>query len=357
MKNLFVYLFPIFVCVGLVSCQRDDDEPIKVTREISRLYVSTSDYQANATSDLHNVWAVDPVDSATFPDISNIYKFASAALGGNTIHYSALSNGLLFQSSVNSPVFRDTSIQVMNISRQGVITNSGIMGNRQFNKIRGMYYTVVNEGLLSQDYLLALNVADTINLYAFDKPRNKRGFTKPRYRMELDFKPWAILVNGNDVMMSKTEENGGIVVYKDFTKRLLNEVDTVLQGTKSFELTIAGANNIRGMSYSNNKDILVLTDYIGEGAATEGRILVIENFSSYTANQTIQPTRIITSNRLIQPLDVAIDPRENGKYLFVADPLARRVFRFLIADNGAVDPNQELNLMNRAPQSLSLDAR
>ena len=357
MKNLLVYIYPVLLGVLLTSCQRDDDEPLKVTREISRLYVSTSDYQANSNTNFHNVWAIDPVDSNDFPEISKIYKFTSAALGGNTIHYSPVSNGLLFQSSVNSPVFRDTAIQVMTISRLGVITNSGLIGNRMYDKVRGMHYTVVVDGMVSQDFLLAVNVADTVNLFAFDKPRNNRGFTKPRFRMELDFNPWAILVNGYDLMMSKAESDGGIVVYKDYTKKLLNEVDTVIQVAKSFELNIAGAHNIRGMSYSKAKDILVLTDYVGEGVATEGRILVIEKFSTFSTNAEITPSRIIKSSKLVQPLDVAIDPRPEGKFLYVADPVARRVFRFSIDDDGLVNPNQELNLMNRAPQSLSLDAR
>ncbi len=357
MKNLLLYLFPLLLCVTFVSCQRDDDEPIKVTRQISRLYVSTSDYQANSNTDFYNVWAIDPVDSIDFPDISKIYKFASSALGGNTIHYSPNSDGLLFQGSMNSPVFRDTAIQVMTISRQGVLTNSGLLGNRLYNRVRGLHYTVVVDGQVNQDFLLAVNAGDTVNLFAFDRPRNKRGFTKPRFQTELDFNPWAILVNGQDVIISKAESDGGVVVYKDYTKKLLNTVDTVLQVSKSYELKIDGASNIRGMSYSKSKDILVLTDYEGEGVNTKGRILVIENFSSYNSNAVITPTRVIKSDKLIQPLDVAIDPREDGKYLYVADPIARRVFRFLIDDNGTVSPNQELNLMGRAPQSLSLDAR
>ena len=357
MKNLLLYLFPILVSVTFLSCQRDDDEPIKVTRQISRLYVSTSDYQANSNSDFYNVWAIDPVDSNEFPDVSNIYKFASSALGGNTIHYSPISDGLLFQSSVNSPVFRETAIQVMTISRQGILDNSGLIGNRLYNRVRGLHYTVVVDGQVSQDYLLAVNVADTVNLFALDKPRTRKGFTRPRFQTELDFNPWAILVNGYDVIMSKAESDGGVVVYKDYTKKLLSQVDTVLQVSKSFELKIADANNIRGMSYSKSRDILVLTDYEGEGVNTNGRLLVIENFSTYNSNAVITPTRIIKSDKLIQPLDVAIDPRPDGKFLYVADPVARRVFRFLIEDNGTVSPNQELNLMGRAPQSLSLDAR
>ena len=90
---------------------------------------------------------------------------------------------------------------------------------------------------------------------------------------------------------------------------------------------------------------------------SKGRILFFEGFSTYTTNEEITPTRIITSAVLKQPMDVAIDSRTDGKYIYVADPIAKRVFRFLIDDVGDKEPNISLNLNGRSPQSISLDAR
>src|SRR5690606_17923721 len=112
-KLLFLYLIPTLL-IGVISCQRDDDEPpAREIKAISRLYVSTSDYQAGASTNLENIWIVDPADADTFPAESDVKGYVSAAKGGRTIHYSPLSNGLIFQSGINSPGLNDTSIQVL----------------------------------------------------------------------------------------------------------------------------------------------------------------------------------------------------------------------------------------------------
>jgi hypothetical protein len=54
-RIIFLYLIPALL-IGAISCQRDDDEPpAREIKAISRLYVSTSDYQAGASTNLENV--------------------------------------------------------------------------------------------------------------------------------------------------------------------------------------------------------------------------------------------------------------------------------------------------------------
>lgn len=364
------YLLSIVAVVGMfcvVGCSRNDDEPARERKAISRLYVSTSDYAENsAGADLFNVWAVDSVTADKLPAPSDFYRFTSAAKGGNMIHYSPFSGGVLFQGSMNPRANLDTAVHVMSISKTGVISNGSSIRNRIYDKVRGLYYTVVNDGKLSEDYLLYANASDTTNgldvpnynLFAIDRPRNKGSFTRPRYKMKLTDNPWGVLGVDNDLLISKADVNGGVRVFKNFIPRLLANGDTTMAAPDNYLLTVAGASNIRGLAYSKASDILLLTDFTQNGTSA-GRILIFEKFSQYQAEQTITPTRIVEGalTRLIEPLDVAVDTREGGKYFFVADPVARRVFRFLITDEGNVAPNGELSFSDRPPRSLSLDSR
>lgn len=364
-RKLLLYFIPVLL-LGFIACQRDDDEPpAREIKSFSRLYVSTSDYQAGASTNFENVWVVDPADQESFPELSDIKGFVSGAKGGRTIHYTP-TGGLVFQSSINTPGLNDTTIQVMAVNTLGTPANRAKVSNRNLDNVRGMYYTVVNNdtGTLPQEFLLTAQKSDTIAnpyLYAFFRPQNSGFWSKPRYRMVLDFVPWGLIVNDKDVFIVKTGDQGGLVIYDNFTPNLITKADSLLTGiTPSRELTINGSNNLRGISYSKTKDVLVLTDYSVNGnQVVDGRILIFDKFSSNTSTQNISPSRIIkgVNTGLVQPMDVAIDPREEGQYIYVADSGAKRVFRFLISDEGDVAPNSELNLNNRTPEGLSLDAR
>lgn len=369
MKNYLFSLLAGCILISIGGCKRDDDEPQRERKPISRLYVSTAEFEANsATSDLPNVFAIDSVDLDKLPSIKKEGEFISGAKGGNTIHFSPFSAGIIFQSSVNNRTDIDTTIHVMSVSKAGVLSNTATIRNRAFDKVRGMVYTVVNDGKLSEDYLLALNASDTVpaRLFAIKQPRNQRNYTRARYRMQLGYTPWGIMTIDNDVLITKADiGTTGIAVYKDFLPRLLLDGDSVMADDgsnvlkESYLLTINGANSIRGISYSKAQDILLATDFTGSEENSVGKILVFEDFSKYTTTQNITPTRVITgaATGLRQPLDVAIDTREGAKYFFVADPLAKRVFRFLISDNGNVQANDEMEFNGKSPRSVSLDSR
>ena len=366
MHRKFLLFFIPVLFIGVFACQRDDDEPpARENKSFSRLYVSTSDYQAGASSNFENIWVVDPADQETFPEENEIKGFVSGAKGGRTIHFSP-TGGLLFQSSINTPGLNDTTIQVLTVNTLGTPGVRAKLSNRNLDNVRGMYYTVVNNetGTLPQEFLLATQKSDTIAnpyLYAFYRPQNSGFWAKPRFQMVLDFIPWGLTVDNKDVYIVKTGNEGGIVVYNEFTQNLITKSDTTLTNiAPSKILTITGSNNIRGISYSKTKDVLVLTDYSVNGNQVEnGRILIFDKFSAHTSTSTISPSRVIqgVNTALIQPMDVAIDPRDEGQYIYVADSGAKRVFRYLISDEGNVAPNGELNLRNRTPEGLSLDAR
>ncbi|MCI0921710.1 hypothetical protein [Sphingobacterium rhinopitheci] len=365
MKKFPLFLIVLSIVSCFFACVRDDDEPTVTSKAISRLYVSTSDYDGSSGNNYNNVFVISPADSSVFPpaNIDSIYAFTSSARGGRFIHYTPFSNGLIFQGSQNSPVYIDTAVQMMTVSNTGVLRNTGKLGNRNFNNVKGLGYTIVNSGTLSENFLLMLN-ADSLSV--IDKPTSKGSsrIVNPRFHMLLDYNPWGINISERDVFVSsfanvnKPSATNGIVVYKNLTSKFVeNRADSILKDYARFDLTIAGAKNVRGLSYSKANDILVVTDYEGEGNSSKGRVMIFTKFSQYTSSGIITPDRIITSAGLKQPLDVAIDTRVDGKFIYVADPIAKLVFRFLITDEGDVTPNQQINLFGRSPVSLSLDSR
>jgi hypothetical protein len=362
-KILFFYLIPALL-ISVIACQRDDDEPpSREIKDISRLYISTSDYQIGASENLNNIYVIDQADEDSFPSVDSLYSYNSGAKGARTIHF-APNGGMIFQSSLNTPGTNDTSIYVMNVNIRGDISSRGKISNRRFDNIRGLYYTVVNVGVsLSNDYLLATNKSNRDangNMYVFLRPQNSGAFRVPSFRLPLNFVPWALTVYEKDVFVVKTGTEGGVEVYKDLTQKFIDSQDTLLNVNPTFSLTVNGSRNLRGISYSRIKDILVMTDYSINGNVIEdGRILIFENFSSNTTTKEISPTRVIKglTTKLKQPIDVAIDTRDGGKYIYVADPGAKSVFRYLISDEGDVAPNASLDFNGKTPESISLDTR
>ena len=367
----FLFLFTaLLLPIMFVSCERDDDEPIIIKGELQpRLYVSTSDYLGGSSNRLNNVFAVDSADSEGGMSSTNITSFLSGAMGGRTIHYAPTSDGLLFQSAMNPPGMFDTSIYVMKISEKGLVSQSNVIPNRRFDNIRGLAYSVINSGQVSAEYLVAANSSDNLDyaeLFAFDKPTSAVGFKRPRFSIRLDYTPWGLKMEGKDLFVVKTGDKGGIVVYKDFGEKLINGKDSVWNDLNpSYTLTIEDSKNLGGIAYSKVKDILMVTDYDGVGSTAVGRILIFDEFSKYNKSESITPSRIIAGDAtsLKQPLDVAIDGRDNGKYFFVADPVKRSVLRYFINDDGNVKPDFEIVIKDsktdqiRTPQSISLDAR
>jgi len=77
------------------------------------------------------------------------------------------------------------------------------------------------------------------------------------------------------------------------------------------------------------------------------------------AGGTMTPSKIITgpNTGLIQPSDVELDFKSGSKYLYVSDPAAKKVFRFLASADGDEKPESEFKYRTSTPVGLSLDSR
>jgi hypothetical protein len=308
---------------------------------------------------LRNVFVIDPADSSEFT-AQGALTYASGAKGGSIIHFSPYAKSI-FQTSMNTPSYPDTTIQVLSVNENGQVAASGTIGNRLYSNVKGLVYNSFDDQLFFTNLGKGPGLGgDTISVFVVNRPKNYRGFAKPAYQVMLEDRIWGMQLDSTHLYLSKTggtSEEGGVLVFKDFVDVVNAKRDTLVKDlAATYKLTVPGTTNVRGLSYSKSADILVLSDYVGEG--TDGRILIFEGFSSHKSTGTLTPTRIISGSatKLQQPLDVAIDMREGGRYIYVADAKAKRVLRFNLEDDGNVAPDNELSVGN-TPQSIFLDSR
>jgi len=356
-------LFSIFSIILVFACERTDDEP-PVDASISRLYISYSNYQPNADALKYNNVVLLPYADDSTNMGAVIQPFISDVQGGNSIYFHP-SSQRIFHSSINRSSI-DTFMSKLSVGElTGALEIQPRIPNQVLKSVKGMVFHP------NLDRLYFINVEPNPNVYVFDRPRGLSDDRKPGQTLSFanpgELTPWDLAIVNSNLYMSKSGTDGGIDIYEN----LISSRDSVRSGlTPARSLIVADASNIRGMSIDTVNNMLALTDFVqsgsGETASYQGRILLFDNFSSISENSgTITPTRIIAGalTELKQPVDVELDFRKDSKYLYVADPASKAVYRFLKSSNGNVAPDnvyqykQERMPDVSTPVSISLDAR
>jgi len=356
-------LLAIFCFVVVFACERTDDEP-PVDNSISRLYISYSNYQPNNDAPKYNNVVLLPYADDSTNMGAVVQTFRSEAQGGNSIYFHP-SSQRIFHSSINNSSI-DTFMNKLSVGElTGALALEKQIPNQVLKSVKGMVFHP------NLDRLYFINVEPNPNVYVFDRPRGLSDDRKPGQTLSFanaaELTPWDLAIVNSNLYMSKSGTDGGIDIYEN----LISSRDSVRSGlTPARSLRVADASNIRGMSIDTVNNMLALTDFIqsgsGETVSYQGRILLFDNFSSMSETSgTITPSRIITGalTELKQPVDVELDFRKDSKYLYVADPVSKAVFRFLKTDKGNVAPDnvyqykQERMPDVSTPVSISLDAR
>lgn len=350
----FVVLAIIF---GLYACKDDTIGLDLEIDQISRLYVSFEEYESSGGEMPDtNLRVIQPADSSVFAFRESI---VSSVEGGGAIYFNPYLRAV-FQASVNASKI-DTGFAVVEVVRTtGLLNNIGMMESRYYNNVKGFVY----QG--STTSLLVVNGAgDDAGIYMVDQPRSGGGNKQPWKKLRNpDLDMWGAAFYADRLFTSKLNAPVGLYVFENITTIPVNPVDSVatLHPTRTVE--IRNATNLRGLSYDTIRNVMAIADF-GDGETLgTGRILIFDNFSSLiNGGGTITPTRVITGTKtgLIEPVDVALDMREAGEYLYVADRTAEKVIRFRYTDNGDVEPDKVIDTSTlpygRKPVGLSLDAR
>ncbi len=344
--------------VGMYSCEMDDAEPDLQQHSFSRLYVSFEDYvSSDVGASVSNVRIIYPADSSEFTISVN---HISNAKGGGPIIFDPFLKWV-FQGSANRDGVGDTAVYAMAVGNTGALTNSSRLGNKRFARVTGLAYAgksqvlfVANAGGIER------GVQQDTAVYVLERPRQKSGYARTEKKLIARGMPfYGLAYASNTLYLSKTGANGGIYVVENIFNIPVNANDSTGTLSPTRTITIEGTNNVRGICYDTTKNILAVTDYpAGTVAVGQGRILLFENFSSLATQTSITPTRIITGTNtgLQQPVDVALDRRATGQYLYVADRATRKVLRFKISDEGNIAPDKSLTT-DAMPVGLALDSR
>ncbi|WP_437920836.1 hypothetical protein [Sphingobacterium sp. LRF_L2] len=353
-KFLIYKVFIFFAAiVGFYACERNDEEPESTTRKFTRLYVSFENYQTTTTASDTNVRIIYPADSSVF---KFSLRHLSEAKGGGPLCYNPTLS-TLFQASANPSGQNDTLIRVMSVgSKTGNLTNIGRIGNQVLTSVKGMAYHQ-----LSRTMFVVNGTGASAGIYVFERPDGQTKHANARKKLKTTgLQMWGAAYGDNRLFVSSISGTKGILVFDDITTVAVSTTDSSATIAPAKTLEIADATNLRGLFYDSVKNILAVTDYVSTTTEGSGRILIFENFSDLVEQSTtsITPTRIITgvSTGLIQPLDVVIDTREDGVYLYVADKSAKKISRFLITDEGDVAPDKVLET-SQTPVALALDER
>lgn len=374
MKNLFgFFVVTAIAAMTLGGCVRNDDEPAMPVRPIARLYISIGNYQTNTSGEpIDNVLLIDPADTTEAALGVALSHDSEALQGGAGIYFDPFASAV-FQAGYGDGRGRDTTIRIMNVGPFGVLNNNTTIQYRGLNAMRGLVYHH------SSEYLYVANNSTEIEgrtvIYGYHRPKNRSGYTRPQrvLRLESSMRPWGMALWGNNLLVSNSADgNGGISLYGK-----LSEVDSLAADFQALStIRIEGATSIRGIAFVDSLDVLVAADY-GTGTfndpVMDGRIYIIDGIKAKLAPgsvTTVTPTRTIQGalTGLTGPMDVAIDPRQDRRTIFVADYDTQvsggqpgRILRFRLSDDGNVAPEASVSLdtLNNArrPFGLFLDVR
>ncbi|WP_437918319.1 hypothetical protein [Sphingobacterium sp. LRF_L2] len=335
--------------LAIVSCSDDVTSPETEERDYSRLYVSFEDY---GTSDIgiadSNIRIVSRADSTSFKfDKAHV----SQAKGGGPIYFNPFLQAVV-QASANATV-SDYSIYGITISSKSVLSNGGYTTNSYFSKVTALAYH------RSSDALIVVN-SDGSNsgIYLVNRPTSLSVNQRPYKKMFTeDLQMQGAAYKNNRLYVGKRGENGGLYVFENIITKSVNSTDSTANISPDRFIGIENAKNLRGMSYDTVRNVLAIVDYDDGETTGTGRILIFEAFDTKLTGTTISPTRIITgeNTQLTQPVDIALDVRSTGEYLYVADR-SKKIFRFKISDSGNVAPDEVITI-DQTPTGLTLDSR
>lgn len=331
-KGIFLCFF--LITITLVSCKRNDDEPLLPPTRISRLYVSFLEVQPDDLAlPYNNIAVFDPADSVLF---STPQLFNSQVEEGAGIYFNPYAKRV-FQGSL-----KDFSIKTFSVSLIGVLGTASSFIDSTLVSQAGLAYDQASTNLYVSNNL-------TNSIHAYKTAANINGVLKkgPK-RFVLNSQPRGLVLDNDSIMVVL---RGGSLNQVGLLENP-SKIDSGLV-TLSKAITISGASDLRGIAYSNKLNLLVLSD-VGNG-----NVYIIEN-----AREAFTQSSVITSHQTIsgaltqisQPIDVAIDDRDEKMFLYVADREKKLVLRFKLADRGNTQPDA-VTKTALTPVSIYLDAR
>jgi len=338
MRNSRLFTLLIIFSVGFfAACERNDDEPVLPKTEISRLYVSFFDVQTDDTeAPYNNIVVFDPAHAAEF---IKPFEYNSAVMEGAGIYFNPFA-GKVFQGSL-----RDQSIKSFSVNSQGAVGTGTTFRDSTLLYQRDLVYDHSSKNLYVSD-----NLSESI--YVYFQALNRNGNIRPNKKFKLTGQPWGLYLQGDT---TRGDSLFIAMAGPSAEVQLLQNLSKIDSGNvvASKKIKIAGATDLRGITYSDRLNTLFLTDF------GSGKIYIIEHArEAFNTQGTITPTRIIggTQTQLQTPIDVSVDDREDKLLIYAIDRINKKLLRFKVSDEGNVVPDA-IYQFALTPVSIYIDAR
>lgn len=292
MKNL-IFIGAMSLCI--ISCSDDDASS---TQSTSAKLVTSS----NTTGKI------------TYQDLSSANEMFS------TLTVNGLDNdGIYFNSSTKEVILASRTnnrLETYSNLENSLNTNTDNLMLANFSS--DMDFTNAREIAVSGDKVIVTQDQAAINgntnkLFVYQKTSS--GFTLLN-DYTVDFKLWGIHVEGND-LYAIADLTSDLVYFSNF----FSNSSGLISPTK--RVTIEGLTRTHGITHSTKDNVMILTDVADAASATDGGIVIINNFSSVfnsTPNMgtiaMMNQIRIYGPNSMLgNPVDVAYDYQSNKIYV------------------------------------------
>lgn len=334
-----------------------DDREVGLGPFETRLFVSFADNDPAG----RNFGYVSPADGVVIP---NFVMYNTKAVDGNGVFFDETSvSGTTFQVSRQTKSIIKLSINGFRLSE---------FTSAEMNSAREIAYDAKN------DFLYVASNTDSI-VFVFSNASNASGSVTPFKKIKLNAQPWSVhldapanrllvLIDKPVAVNPQVGEGDGPVevqVFKNIEQTAKSGAEgSQIMPTPNTVVKFPFARRLHGMTYSSDRDILVVTE-IGSAASgdanfnRDGGIFIIENANVFLNNGgNITPTRTIAGGNTLlgNPVDVAIDDRNGKERVIVAEKANKKILVFSLDMNGNVAPLIQKSTVN-SPEALYLDIR
>ena len=333
----------------LASCDKNDDP---APSPESKLFVSNADTDPSIPN-------LEVYSNADMANMGTSIRIASGAKDGNGVVYDAGKN-MLFQAGRTARTiyyFNNAS------SLTAASTPSGSFTDASLSSARELAYDNNSNTLF-----VANNTDSSIRIYP--NASSASGNVTGRV-VKLSAQPWGIFYDGSNNRLLVLMDNAAMRI------EVFNNPSALTAGivTPNATLNISdrpngGKSRLHGLTYSSRLDVLVVTE-IGEAAApavvdltkpafnADGGIYIIEGArAKLTAGGSVSANRVIygSSTMLGNPVDVALDDRDNKGLIYIAEKANKKLLVFKLSDNGNVAPTTTTNVTT-LPEAIHLHTR
>ena len=241
-------------------------------------------------------------------------SFSLSSTDSDGVFYNSDSDEIILASRTNTRLENYSGVKYANSIEASSLTLANFSSNTDFTNPREI--TVSGDKVvIAQDQSTANGNVNKLVVYQ----KTATGFNLLN-TYTVNFKLWGIAIVGTD-LFAVADLTGDLVVFNNF---LMNTSGSI---TPSKRVTIQGLTRTHGLAYSSSDNVMVLTDVASATSATDGGLIVINNFSTvFAATQNLGtiPTsnqiRIYGPNSFLgNPTDVAYDAVT--KSIYVAERL------------------------------------